>query len=677
MKREKLSSKILVLGVDGMDPRLTRKYVSEGKMPNVKTYIDRGACRDDLVMLGSQPTVTPPQWTTLATGCNPVVHGITQFYRTTPELDAITYNLDSRLCKAEQVWNVFAEAGIKTCVFHWPGASWPPSSDSENLIVIDGSGPGGVAMAACQMEEEVFIGADESIKEIAFIPQVASDAMPPCTIDELPKTVLEDSGDYNDKFAADAMIYNYIVDEYNDGMGIKSGGFPKYYDVAKSSIKPAINWVDAPADAKEFVMLLSHGMIHRPCLILKNEDGLYDHVAIYKSKKDTTPLAVLYVDKMVPNIIDDVYKDEKFYQCTRNYLLLELGANGDTLRIFVSAAMDINNNNVFHPKDMHKKLTDAAGPIPPSAQLWSQDPDVIIKCMIGCWDVITDWYDKCLHYLIEEEDVEVIFSHFHSIDLEAHTFVRYMKDQGHNQYPESVYENYMELLYKQIDDYLGRFLHYLDEDWSIIIVSDHALLCPTNEPPLIGDMGGCNIGLMRELGYCSLKTDENGNEIKEMDWSKTRAVQVHGNDIFINLKGRNPNGIVDPEDQYELEEQIMTDLYGYRDPKTGKRVIALALRKKDAILLGYGGETAGDIFFATAEGYNYDHCDALSTTLGEKSTSVSPIFIAAGKGFKTNYRTERIIRQVDFVPTVAILGGVRMPKQCEGAPVYQIFDEEI
>ena len=43
--------------------------------------------------------------------------------------------------------------------------------------------------------------------------------------------------------------------------------------------------------------------------------------------------------------------------------------------------------------------------------------------------------------------------------------------------------------------------------------------------------------------------------------------------------------------------QIMqeTAKYGYKSPETGKRVVALALRKKDAVLLGYGGETAGDI----------------------------------------------------------------------------------
>ena len=112
MERKAYADKIMILGVDGMDPRLTRKYIDEGKMPSVKAIVERGCQRHDLVMLGSQPTVPPPQWTTLATGANPVVHGITQFSRIIPGLlTQHGYNLDSRMCKAEPAWNPIAESG--------------------------------------------------------------------------------------------------------------------------------------------------------------------------------------------------------------------------------------------------------------------------------------------------------------------------------------------------------------------------------------------------------------------------------------------------------------------------------------------------------------------------------------------------------------------------------------
>jgi len=171
-----------------------------------------------------------------------------------------------------------------------------------------------------------------------------------------------------------------------------------------------------------------------------------------------------------------------------------------------------------------------------------------------------------------------------------------------------------------------------------------------------------------------MKVDENGNKLHEIDWSETYAVQQRGNHIYLNIKGRDEHGIIEPEDQYEWEEEIMTRLYGYKHPVSGKRLIALALRNRDAILLGMGGPECGDILFWIAEGHNYDHGDSLSTSYGYAGTSVSPIFIAAGKGIKENFLTDRIIRQVDVAPTVAELTGLRMPAQCEGAPVYQIIE---
>lgn len=121
MVRTSLTNKIAVLGVDGFDPRLAKKFMDQGKMPNLATFVKRGSAREDLVLLGAMPTVTPPMWTTLACGAYPNTHGVTAFFRQHPErLDTTVYNFDSRLTTAEMLWNVFAEAGKKTLVWHWP-----------------------------------------------------------------------------------------------------------------------------------------------------------------------------------------------------------------------------------------------------------------------------------------------------------------------------------------------------------------------------------------------------------------------------------------------------------------------------------------------------------------------------------------------------------------------------
>ena len=159
------SEKMFVCGLDGMDPRLTKKYVEMGIMPNTKKFIEAGAQREDLVLLGGHPTVTPSMWTTLSRGCYSNVHGITCFWRQGNAIDEMAYNLNSRLCWAEAAWDCFAEAGKKTLVWHWPGCSWPPTTDNPNLSVVDGVAPGVVGANSATRDEECIFNASEDADE--------------------------------------------------------------------------------------------------------------------------------------------------------------------------------------------------------------------------------------------------------------------------------------------------------------------------------------------------------------------------------------------------------------------------------------------------------------------------------------------------------------------------------
>jgi len=665
--------KVMVLGIDGMDPRLTRKYVDQGLLPNIKRYIELGACRKDLVMLGGQPTVTPPMWTTLCTGAYPMTHGITEFYgQSTEKPDVMVYNLDSAKCDAEQIWNCFAEAGRKTLVWHWPGAAWPPSSDSKNLYVVDGTSPGTVNMARGQKDTEFMVGASEKIQNVTFLRDVNDGAAEPCVI-----TDLEADGtsgmDLSETYSA--AEYAAIVHDLSEGQLNMALSSPM--NVCQSPLKAPVNWETAPEDAKEFAILLSKGLIKRPCLALKNEAGIYDRVAIYKSKKDKEPIVVLKKGEFVRDVIDEAIKgDEKYPKCNRDMKLLDIAEDGSQLKLYVSAAMNTEFDGVWSPKSLYQLITSNIGFPPPSFMLDGTNAE-FVQVMLEGWYHIADWQSQSIRYLVDHEGFEAVFSHYHNVDLQMHKLIDFLSEKrGINKLPVSFYDEAILNIYKQTDYYLGQFLKYLDEGWSIMIVSDHGLVGSEYMPPEFGDICGLNVGVMRELGYTVMKKDENGDDTKEIDWSKTRAFAMQANSIYINLKGRWETGIVEPEEQYELEEQIMTDLYGYKSKETGKRMFAMALRNRDAALLGCGGPKSGDIICWNAEGYNYPHADALSTAYGVGDTSVSPIFIAAGSGIKKGYYTNRVIREVDMAPTAAVLGGVRMPRECEGAPVYQIFETE-
>ena len=679
-ERKRHAQKIMILGVDGMDPRYTRYMVDRGMMPNVAEYIKRGACREDLVLLGGHPTITPPMWTTLATGCYANVHGITDFYRQHPDdLSGVCYALDSRDCKAEQLWNVTAEAGIKTLVFHWPGASWPPSSDSENLFVADGTSPGAMGMATSQTEGDLVFGASEKVKEPQYMTKVDPHAVAMCIVEELPDRSTNLGYDF-----ADAQTTGLDKMSLCQDLDPEKHASPRI-DLVQSYVKPATGWNNAPADAKETVLLLSRGLLRRPALLLKNEQGIYDTIAIYKSKKAVEPIVTLKVGEVKSNIYDEGFnkKEEKF-EVVRNMKLLQMAEDGSYVKMWVSAAMNANVYDTWSPKRVYDYVKETCGPTPPTANIYEQTEE-LHQCMMTGWDIACQWQSAAIHEIIKHEGIELVFSHMHVDDLVDHTFIHNlskmvadgMKAHGMTEVSYEDYLRWQDELYVMTDKYLGTYKHFLDEGWSIIITSDHAQIASTyGHYPYLGNTNGYSARLFQKWGLLDFKHDENGNEIEEIDWTKTKAIPNRTMHINLNIKGRNPNGIVDPKDQYQLEEEIITRLYDLKHPVTGNRIVALALRNRDAIVLGLGGPESGDIVYCIAEQYGVHHGDSLSTFQGEDHTSVSPIFIAAGAGFKSGVYTDRHIRQIDVAPTVAALLGVRFPAQCEGAPAYQILDWE-
>src|SRR5258707_10376683 len=68
--------RVFVIGFDGMDPTLARKWMDEGKLPNLKKLAEAGT----FSVLGSTlPSESPTAWSSFATGVNPGKHNIYDF----------------------------------------------------------------------------------------------------------------------------------------------------------------------------------------------------------------------------------------------------------------------------------------------------------------------------------------------------------------------------------------------------------------------------------------------------------------------------------------------------------------------------------------------------------------------------------------------------------------------
>ena len=167
--------------------------------------------------------------------------------------------------------------------------------------------------------------------------------------------------------------------------------------------------------------------------------------------------------------------------------------------------------------------------------------------------------------------------------------------------------------------------------------------------------------------------------------------------IYINLRGREPSGIVLPGKEYrDLIDKLIDLLYEIKDPQTGKRLISIALSNKDADFMGLSGERAGDIILALNPPYVLDnrvrtsgdlfenlktglpdgsiHGQQLpSTDWGEYGTMKS-LLIAHGPKIRKGQVLAKRINMVDIAPTIANILGIESPRNSEGRIIQELFE---
>lgn len=107
----------LLIGMDGGEWSVIEDQWSQGKMPNMKALVARGVRAPLQTDYGWSPVI----WTTVATGHDPDVHGITGFVVATPKGDV---PVSSDLRRVPAIWNTTSQAGMKTHVLGWWG-TWP------------------------------------------------------------------------------------------------------------------------------------------------------------------------------------------------------------------------------------------------------------------------------------------------------------------------------------------------------------------------------------------------------------------------------------------------------------------------------------------------------------------------------------------------------------------------
>ncbi|MFQ5741198.1 MAG: alkaline phosphatase family protein, partial [Acidobacteriota bacterium] len=197
-------------------------------------------------------------------------------------------------------------------------------------------------------------------------------------------------------------------------------------------------------------------------------------------------------------------------------------------------------------------------------------------------------------------DSGLFFFYFSSLDQNAHMLWRFL-DKEHPSYDPELAARYSDVLaglYQEMDEVLGQVLARMDDDTTLIIMSDHGFASFRRSFNL-------NTWLL-ENGYLVLEDESLRDETEfllNVDWSRTRAYALGLNALYLNLRSRERQGIVEPGEEAErLMAEISGKLLAVTDPETGTPVITRVDRAQDVYAGPYTAE-APDLLVGYNRGY--------------------------------------------------------------------------
>jgi predicted AlkP superfamily phosphohydrolase/phosphomutase len=214
-------------------------------------------------------------------------------------------------------------------------------------------------------------------------------------------------------------------------------------------------------------------------------------------------------------------------------------------------------------------------------------------------------------YAMENYDDGLLFFYFSSSDLQSHMFWWNPEENGQHptRSPEEANKHfdYIKRLYQRLDKTIGDLHDRYGGKATIFVMSDHGFAN-------FGRQFNVNSWL-RDHGY--LNPRECSSIMQNADWSRTKAYGLGINGLYLNLKGRERDGIVEPgEEQEKLTRQLIARLQAVRD-FDGQKVIRKVYRA-DEVYSGDATTLAPDLVIGYARGYRA----SWETCLGDLTSDV-------------------------------------------------------
>ncbi len=572
--------KVIFLGLDGLEPTLTEKYMAEGKMPHLAKLKDLGQYSK---LRTTFPPLSPVAWSTFATGSNPGKHNMFDFLNRSfrnyiPEL-ASTHVAPPRRSlkigkwvipigkpivelkrKSKTFWSILGEHHVASTILRVP-ITFPPEKFEGKLL-----------SAMCTPD---LLGTQGSFQEF---------------------TTKKGEVDFE-------AGYRYALEKNGSGY--------------RGEITGPDNSMQQAGGALKIPFTLSpNGKPGHAVLELQGEK------IELQPGKNTEWIRLTFKAGMGVSV-----------RGIAQFRIVETEPNVSLYMSPISIDPEAPALPVSHPSYYATYLAKLLGDFSTlglAEDTWALNERVIDEdAFLEQAYSICDERERMFFNTLDKTKRGVVTCVFDTSDRVQHMFFRYL-EQNHPAHKANgngfaKYANSIEDLYKRMDDIVGKTMKYVEDDTVLFVLSDHGFK---------SFQRGINLNTwLEENGYLAVKDEPGAKEasyLRGVDWSKTRAYSFGLAGIYLNVKDREAEGIVDPKDAPALMQEIAEKLTGLRDEERNQVAVNKAYAKSECysgpymrvapdVVVGYSigyrsawdvavGKAGGPLFEDNEKAWSGDHC---------------------------------------------------------------------
>jgi predicted AlkP superfamily phosphohydrolase/phosphomutase len=615
----------VILGFDGMDPELADRFMNEGRLPNLAKLRDKGTFSK---LRTTFPPISPVAWSTFLTGVNPGKHNIYDFLaRDTsnylPFLSSAEIKGPKRHIKIGKYSIPFGKTEIKgmrkgTPFWHWLGKAGIFSSVIRVPVTFppekfQGVLLSGMCVPDLKGSQGTFCLCTTRASSDKF--REGGVRVPIERTNGVCRSYIPGP---DSPLAAKAGTELRVKFEIRPDLGSKSARFVVGSEKFALKVGEYSEWI--PAEFKAGLGFTAHGICR-----------------FYL--KELSPEVEVYV---TPVNIDPGHPDLPIsHPVTYSIYLAKLFGSYATLGL-AEDTWALNE----HVLDDDAFLAQAYGNHEDRERMLF---DALDKTKQGLCTCVFDTTDRVQHMFWRYLD-------------EDHPAAR---DVPHSQHPPVIQD-----LYERMDRLIGRVMEKIDDDTLLMVISDHGFK----------SFARCmNLNAwLHQNGYLALKDGktESGDWFEDVDWSRTRAYTMGLNGLYLNIRGREKQGIVDAAAAEALKAELQEKLNGLVDPASGTVGITGVFiadnvyrgpytENSPDLIIGYGagyraswdsvmGKVTSQIFEDNIKAWSGDHC--IDPRLVPGVLFSSHKFIAEKPAI------------VDVAPTILKLFGLALPAHFDGKP---------